>query len=161
VFDPLPGWIIDKHDEVISAGLPSLEYLRQFAYEQAQKAPANLPETETIADIQDKLKISMDIANERLQHLEAANEHSRQLLEAQANEHALIAELRVWNEKLRQENQSLEMANRKIQKDNQNIEQKKQLVEEQLKQIQESLSWKLTTPLRWMRKGWQGKSLNR
>jgi len=86
VFDPMPGWIIDQYDEVMAAGLPSLEFLRQFAYEKALQAPSNEPETETLADLREKLSTTIAIADERFQHLEAANQHSQQLAEAQAND---------------------------------------------------------------------------
>ena len=137
VFDPMPGWIIDQYDEVMATGLPSLEFLRQFAYEKDLQAPSNEPETETLADLREKLSTAINIADERLQHLEAANQHSQQLAEAQANDHAMIADQRAENEKLRHEIQYL---NQYIYK------------------LQNTLSWKLTTPLRWLRLGSKTKS---
>jgi len=137
VFDPMPCWIIDQYDDVMAAGLPSLEFLRQFAYEKALQAPSNEPETETLADLREKLSTAINIADERFQHLEAANQHSQQLAEAQANDHALIADQRTENEKLRHEIQCLN---------------------QYIYQVQHTFSWKLTTPLRWLRRGWKTKS---
>ena len=134
VFEPMPGWIIDQYDELMAAGLPSLEFLRQFAYEKALQASSNEPETETLADLREKLSTTISIADERLQHLEAANQHSQQLAEAQANDHALIEAQRAENEKLRHE----------IQRLNQYIYQ-----------LQHTFSWRLTSPLRWLRRGWK------
>jgi hypothetical protein len=144
VFDPLPGWIIDQYDEVMAAGLPSLEFLRRSAYGQAMHAPYNEPESETLADLREKLNISIGIADERLLHLEAANEHSRQLVEAQAVEHALINEERTENKRLRQETQELLQENQDLQLKIKELHQKVQWISQHQDQMQNSLSWKLT-----------------
>jgi hypothetical protein len=150
-FDPLPSWIIDQYDEVMAAGLPSLESLRQFAYEQALQTPASKPETETLADIREKLRISNDIADQRFEDLEAANEHSHQLVEAQANDHALIADQREDNEKLHKEIENLKKEILELQKAEEIHQQESHNLKQHIDQLQHSLSWKLTTPLRWLR----------
>lgn len=151
-FDPLPAWIIDQYDEVMAAGLPSLEFLRQFTYDQALQAPSNEPETETLADLREKLSISLGIADERLQHLEAANQHSQQLVEAQANDHAMITEQRAENEKLNHEIQTFQDIVLHLRETNQNLEAENHKIKQHMNQLLHSLSWKLTTPLRWLRR---------
>lgn len=141
VFDPLPGWIIDQYDEVMAAGLPSLEFLRQFAYAQAMQKPSNEPETETLDDLREKLCDAVKIDDERFEHLQAANEHCRQLVEAQTNDHILITNQRTENEKLRQEAQELQQKTESLQQEAQRLLQ-------HIDQLQHSFSWKLTTPLR-------------
>lgn len=158
VFDPLPGWIIDQYEEVMAAGLPSLEFLRQFAYEQALQAPSNEPETETLADLREKLSATVEIADERFEHLQAANEHSRQLVEAQTNDHILIADQRAENEKLRQEAQELQQQAQDLQQEIESLHQEVQGLHQYIDQLQHSFSWKLTTPLRWLRQGWKAKT---
>jgi hypothetical protein len=153
VFDQLPGWIIDQYDEVIAAGLPSLEFLRQFAYEQALQAPSNEPETETLADLREKLSATVEIADERFEQLQAANEHSRQLVEAQTNDHILIADQRAENEKLRRESQDLQQQVQDLKREIENLRQEVQGLHQHINQIKYNLSWKVTTPLRWLRKG--------
>jgi len=165
VFDPLPGWIIDQYDEVIAAGLPSLEFLRRFAYEQALQAPSNEPATETLDDLREKLCATLKIADERFEHLQAANEHCCQLIEAQGNDHALITEQQADNKRLHQEIQDLNVANLNLKEANQNLQgeskklkRKNEDLQQHLYQLQHSLSWKLTTPMRWLRRGWKAKT---
>ena len=74
IFDPLPGWIIDKYDQIMATGAPSLECLRQFTYNQALAAPAADPPTEV---------------NEKL---EAANKQINEFIENQEKDSILIAQ---------------------------------------------------------------------
>ena len=70
IFDPLPGWIIDKYDQIMATGAPSLECLRQFTHNQALAAPP--------AEVNEKL--------------EAANKQINGLIENQEQNHILIVQ---------------------------------------------------------------------
>jgi hypothetical protein len=155
VFDPLPGWIIDQYEEVMAVGLPSLEFLRQFAYEQALQAPEVAPETETLADLREKLIAAVKIADQRYEDLQAANEHSRQLVEAQTNDHLLIADQRAANEKISIEVEDLRLSNQDLYLKIEELHKEAQDLSQHIDQLQHSFSWKLTTPLRWLRQTWK------
>ena len=70
IFDPLPGWIIDKYDQIMATGAPSLECLRQFTHNQALAAPP--------AEVHEKL--------------EAANKQINEYIENQEKDSILIAQ---------------------------------------------------------------------
>ena len=155
VFDPLPGWIIDQFDKVMATGQPSLEFLSQFAYDQSLHAPSNKPETETLADVQGKLRAAIEIADERFEHLKAANEHSRQLIEAQANDQILIANQRDANAKLRKVAEDLEQRAKVLHLKQEEVQKEVEKLHQNITELQQSLSWKLTAPLRFLRQGWK------
>jgi hypothetical protein len=160
VFDPLPGWIIDQYEEAMAAGLPSLEFLRQAAYEQALQAPSTEPETETLAELREKLNAATNITNKHFEQLQAANEHSRQLEEAQANDQIMIANLRAENENLLQEYQGLKLKSDNLILKAEELRQENWNLHQHLDQLQHTFSWKLTTPLRWLRQAFKTKTSN-
>jgi len=131
IFDPLPGWIIDKYDQVMATGAPSLEYLRQFTYNQALAAPAADPPTEVNEFIENQEKDSILIAQQQQELLEL------KLEVASCKQHEIDSVERIKD-----------------------LEYKISVLREYLNQIHKTLSWKVTAPLRWLRRGFKSKATN-
>ena len=131
IFDPLPGWIIDKYDQVMATGAPSLEYLRQFTYNQALAAPAADPPTEVNEFIENQEKDSILIAQQQQELLEL------KLEVASCKQHEIDSVERIKD-----------------------LEYKISVLREYLNQLHKTLSWKVTAPLRWLRRGFKSKATN-
>ena len=131
IFDPLPGWIIDKYDQVMATGAPSLEYLRQFTYNQALAAPAADPPTEVNEFIENQEKDSILIAQQQQELLEL------KLEAASCKQQEIGSAERIKD-----------------------LEYKISVLREYLNQLHKTLSWKVTAPLRWLRRGFKSKATN-
>ena len=131
IFDPLPGWIIDKYDQVMATGAPSLEYLRQFTYNQALAAPAADPPTAVNEFIENQEKDSILIAQQQQE----------------------LIELKLEAASCKQ--QEIDSAERI-----RDLEYKISVLREYLNQLHKTLSWKVTAPLRWLRSGFKFKTTN-
>jgi hypothetical protein len=142
IFDPLPGWIVDKYDQIMATGYPSLEYLGQSTYNQVLAAPAADPAAEV---------------NEKL---EAANKQINEIIENQEKDRNLIAQqqqelLELKLEAARCKQQEIGSAERI-----KDLECKISVLQEYLNQLHKSLSWKVTAPLRLLRRGFKFKTTN-
>ena len=142
IFDPLPGWIIDKYDQVMATGAPSLEYLRQFTYNQALAAPAADPAAEV---------------NEKL---EAANKQINEIIENQEKDRNLIAQQQQELLELKLEAASCKQQEIGSAERIKDLEYKISVLREYLNQLHKTLSWKVTAPLRWLRRGFKFKTTN-
>jgi hypothetical protein len=142
IFDPLPGWIIDKYDQIMASGYPSLEYLRQSTYNQALAAPAADPAAEV---------------NEKL---EAANKQINEFIESQEKDRNLIAQQQQELLELKLEAASCKQQEIDSAERIKDLEYKISVLREYLNQLHKTLSWKVTAPLRWLRRGFKFKTTN-
>jgi hypothetical protein len=145
-FDSLPGWIIDQYDNTMAKGLPSLEYLRESSFNQALNTPEFSPETETNADIRGQL----EVANSNIQNLQSIEQDNQCLILEQQK---IIEELQLKASKYEQEIGSYS-------DEIMDLKYKLSILNEYLKQIHDTLSWKITSPLRWLRRGFKARHIN-
>ena len=138
IFDPLPGWIIDKYDQIMATGAPSLEYLSQFTYNQALADPA--------AEVNEKL--------------EAANKQINEFIENQEKDRNLIAQQQQELLELKLEAASCKQQEIGSAERIKDLEYKISVLGECLNQLQKTLSWRVTAPLRWLRRGFKFKTTN-
>lgn len=126
----------------MATGFPSLEYLRQSTYNQALAAPAADPAAEF---------------NEKL---EAANKQINAFIERQEKDRNLIAQQQQELLKLKQEAAIYKQHKVDSAERIKDLEYKISVLREYLNQLHKTLSWKVTAPLRWLRRGFKSKATN-
>ena len=122
----------------MATGAPSLEYLRQFTHNQALAAPP--------AEVNEKL--------------EAANKQINEFIENQEKDGILIAQQQQELLELKLEVASCKQHEIDSVERIKDLEYKISVLREYLNQIHKTLSWKVTAPLRWLRRGFKFKTTN-